>query len=235
MNNQTLAQTFANLSTPIVADALLRLKMPIRIAPPGLHAVTEGSRLAGRVLPARHYGSVDVFLEAFTHAEPGDVLVIDNGGRFDEGCIGDLTVLEARASEVSGLIVWGMHRDTAELRQIGLPVFSYGKWPSGPQRLDKRDPDALTRARFGDLDLTRADIVFADDDGCVFVAVSDVAEVMTVANTIWTTERRQAESVAAGETLRQQFGFSEYLDARAADPDYTFRQHLRKRQAAIEE
>ena len=27
-------------------------------------------------------------------AAPGDILVIDNGGRADEGCVGDLTVAE---------------------------------------------------------------------------------------------------------------------------------------------
>ena len=46
-------------------------------------------------MPARHYGSVDVFLEALSSAGPGDVLVIDNGGRTDEACIGDLVALEA--------------------------------------------------------------------------------------------------------------------------------------------
>jgi len=47
------------------------------------------SHIAGRVLPVRHYGSVDVFLEAMGMAQPGDILVIDKGGRMDEGCIGD--------------------------------------------------------------------------------------------------------------------------------------------------
>jgi 4-hydroxy-4-methyl-2-oxoglutarate aldolase len=98
----------------------------------------------------RHYGSVDVFLEAMASARPGDVLVIDNAGRLDEGCIGDLTALEAEASGLSGMVVWGAHRDTADLRQIGLPVFSYGVCPAGPRRLDTPDPDALTSASFGD-------------------------------------------------------------------------------------
>jgi 4-hydroxy-4-methyl-2-oxoglutarate aldolase len=39
--------------------------------------------MAGRVLPTRHY-SVDIFLEALTDADAGDVLVVDNGGRTDE-------------------------------------------------------------------------------------------------------------------------------------------------------
>jgi hypothetical protein len=42
--------------------------------------VVAGQRVAGRVLPAWHYGSADVFLEALGLAGAGDVLVIDNGG-----------------------------------------------------------------------------------------------------------------------------------------------------------
>jgi len=43
-------------------------------------------------------------------ARRGDVLVIDNGGRLDEGCIGDLTALEAEHCGLAGIIVWGAHR-----------------------------------------------------------------------------------------------------------------------------
>jgi 4-hydroxy-4-methyl-2-oxoglutarate aldolase len=95
METESLAHAFAELSTPLIADAALRLKVPLRISPPGIRPVTPNQRLAGPVLPVRHFGSVDVFLEAMQNARPGEVLVIDNGGRLDEGCIGDLTALEA--------------------------------------------------------------------------------------------------------------------------------------------
>ena len=73
-----MLERFAGLTTPHVADACVRAGVPVRTV--SLTAVTSG-RVAGRVLPAQHVGSVDVFLEAFDSAEPGDVLVVDNAGR----------------------------------------------------------------------------------------------------------------------------------------------------------
>jgi regulator of RNase E activity RraA len=192
-------------------------------------------RLVGPALPVRHFGSVDVFLEAMQGAHPGDVLVIDNGGRLDEGCIGDLTALEAENCGLAGIIVWGAHRDTPELREIRLPIFSYGTWPSGPQRLDTRDSSALHSARFGNFVVERSDVAFADDDGCLFVAAKHAGDPLSVAHEIWERERRQAEAIKSGRSLREQLDFARYLAKRAADPSYTFREHLRKISGAIEE
>jgi len=235
LNNAAIAEKFAKLSTPLVFDAALRLSLPIRVAPFGIRPVISGQRVAGRALPAKHFGSVDVFLEAMMSAEPGDVLVIDNNGRADEGCIGDLTTLEAKASKLAGIVIWGTHRDTPELKEIAFPVFSYGSCPSGPQRLDPRIDDALSVAEFSDFEVGRADVVFADDDGCVFVELKSVEQILTSARTIWATERKQADLIKAGHTLREQLKFADYLKKRSTDPEHTFRQHLREIGGAIEE
>jgi 4-hydroxy-4-methyl-2-oxoglutarate aldolase len=227
-------RSFADLSTPLVADACLRLSLPLRLAPPGIRPVIPGSKLAGRVAPVRHFGSVDVFLETIDASSPGDVLVIDNAGRTDEGCIGDLTVLETRAGGLAGLVVWGFHRDTAELLEIGFPVFSYGSSPAGPVRLDARTPEALSSARFGEWTVGRGDVVFADADGALFAPLEAVEKILEAARDIFTRERRQAERVRAGETLRAQLRFSDYLDRRGREPDYTLRRHLREIGGAIE-
>jgi len=235
MDNQTLMSRFADLSTPLIADACLRLNLPLRIAPVGIHPLITGSHIAGRVLPVKHYGSVDVFLEAMGMGQAGDILVIDNGGRSDEGCIGDLTTLEAQACGLAGIIVWGSHRDTAELLQIGFPVFSYGSWSSGPQRLDPRDVDALQNARFGEFNVSRDDVALADSDGVVFIPTQHVDGIIITAQSIWQTERKQAEKIRSGNKLRDQLHFDEYLAKRSNNPTLTFRQHLRNIGGAIEE
>ena len=235
MKAESLARAFAELSTPLIADAALRLKIPLRISPTGIRSVTPNQRLAGPALPVRHFGSVDVFLEAMHSAHPGEVLVIDNGGRLDEGCIGDLTALEAEHCGLAGIIVWGAHRDTPELREIRLPIFSYGTCPSGPQRLDARDSSALLSARFGSFLVEAGDVVFADDDGCVFVAGDRIDDLLRVAREIWKRERDQAEAIKSGRSLREQLEFALYLEKRTTDPGYTFRDHLRNVKGAIEE
>ncbi|MGC0313845.1 RraA family protein [Kitasatospora acidiphila] len=236
MDQETLRQRFASLSTAHVADACIRAKLPVRCAPAGMRPLEAGSKVAGRVAPARHVGSVDIFLEVFErHVAPGDVLVVDNAGRLDEACVGDLAVLEAAAAGLSGVVIWGLHRDTAELRAIGLPVFSLGALATGPQRLDARPADAVHGAELGPWRVTSDDVVLGDDDGVIVIAADRADELLTVAESIRDTERRQAERIRSGTTLRAQLRFADYLAARDLDGELTFRAHLRGIGGAIEE
>ena len=103
-------------------------------------------------------------------------------------------------------------------------------------RLDEREPEALVTAQFGPHLVSASDIAFADDDGgVVFVAAERAGQVLVTAHQIRQTERDQASRIRAGQTLRQQTAFDDYLARRAADPSYTFRRHLRRTGGAIEE
>ncbi|MET9626918.1 RraA family protein [Lentzea sp. NPDC006480] len=217
-----------DLTTAHLADACIRANIPVRTAT--LTPVVPGTKTAGRVLPARHAGSVDIFLEAIERSQPGDVLVVDNDGRTDEACVGDLIVLEAQAAGLAGVVIWGLHRDTQDIRAIGLPVFSLGTNPTGPLSLRDRAPEALSTAEVDQWTVTSDDVVFGDDDGVLFVPASEVPVVLAKAAGIRDVERAQAERVRQGESLRGQLQFGDYLAS-----GLTFREHLRKIGGAVEE
>ena len=221
-------------STPCVADACLRLEIAVRVGPPGLKPLVPGARVAGRVAPAVHAGSTDIFLEAIQNASRGDVPVIDNNGRLDEGCIGDLIAAEAHVGGLSGIVVDGVHRDTAAIRAIGIAVWSRGTWPAGPLELRRRHATALEAATCGKITVTREDAAFADEDGVVFVALTECARVIAAARDIAAREQAQAARLCAGEPLRDQLRLAEYLQKRDADPELTFRAHVSSLGKAIE-
>ena len=221
-------------TTPFIADACVQLSLPVRIGPYGFTCNFPGSRVAGPARPARHAGSVDVFLEAIAAAHQGDVLVIDNGGRTDEGCIGDLVAGEAHMSGIAGTVCWGTHRDTGAIRAIGARVWSLGTCPNGPLELRRRHATALEAANLGHVTVTLEDYVFADDDGVVVVAAADRPRIVETAIDIATREGAQAARLLGGELLRTQFDLQSYVGRRSADPSYTFREHLKSFGGAIE-
>jgi 4-hydroxy-4-methyl-2-oxoglutarate aldolase len=226
--------SFDGLMCAHVADACVRLRLPVRVGPVGIRPVVAGSRVVGRVRPVRHFGSADAFFEAFNAATSEDILVIDNGGRLDEACVGDLVILDARAAALGGVVIWGAHRDTIEIAKIGLPLFSLGAIANGPLRLDDRTPDALISARIGSFQVTGDDVVIADDDGVVFFPAAEVARVHEVAAHVRDIENAQAALIREGKTLRQQLTFDRYLERRRIEPGYSFRDHLRVSGGAIE-
>ncbi|AYY13091.1 RraA family protein [Actinobacteria bacterium YIM 96077] len=235
MDHHELRDRFATLTTAHLADACIRADVPVRCAPPSLRPMNPGDRVVGPVRPARHAGSVDVFLEACTGAAEGDVLVVDNAGRVDESCVGDLIVLEAQAAGLTGIVIWGLHRDSADIEAIGLPLFSLGRTPTGPLRLDPQPSDALTWAAVGEWTIELDDVVVGDDDGVLFIPAEQAGELFALAEKIRDTERRQTELIRAGTSLRDQLQFDAYLARRQENPALTFREHLRALGGAIEE
>ncbi len=221
-------------TTPFIADGCAVLKLPIRLGPAHLRSTRAGVQIAGRACPARHAGSTDVFLEGIAASSRGDVLVIDNGGRLDEGCIGDLVAGEAFVAGMAGIVVWGAHRDTAAIDAIGIPVWSLGTCPAGPQELRTRSPHALQAASIGHVTVTRDDVIFADADGVVVVSAADLARVIEAARDIATREQAQSARLLKGERLRDQLQLEIYVARRNADPSYTFRDHLKTLGGAIE-
>jgi 4-hydroxy-4-methyl-2-oxoglutarate aldolase len=232
--NETLIDQLSTLTTPHLADGCLRTNVPIRCAPAGLRPLVGTMQCTGRARPVRHVGSIDIFFEALQGAAPGEVLVIDNGGRLDEACIGDIVALEAKGAGIAGIVIWGLHRDSKELGEIGFPVFSLGALPTGPQRMHARPADIVSRATIGAHVVTSSDFVVADANGVLFLPEDRLDDIVAAAVGYRETEARQLEAMRTGRSFRSQVRFSEYMSRRDRDASFSFRQHLKDIEAAGE-
>ena len=94
---------------------------------------------------------------------------------------------------------------------------AHGAYPPGRVRLDGQEPEALSSACVGPQVVTAEDVVFADDDGVLFVPAGRAEEVLATTREIWETSGSR-HRIRAGETLREQTAFADYLERRAADP-----------------
>lgn len=229
-----LVQALAELSTAHVTDAYARLGATARCGPFGLQPIARGWRVAGPVQVVRHVGSVDLLLEAMSRATPGTVLLVEDLGRRDRACVGDLVAMDALGAGLAGIVIDGCHRDTEEVLAIGLPVFSLGAHPLGPLGVDDRPDDPFTECRFGEWTAVSGDVVLGDRDGVVLIGADELADVVRHARSVRDTEIEHRRRFAAGENLRTQFDFAEYLTARETNPAFTFREHLAVRSASIE-
>lgn len=232
--SERLTEQLSNLTTPHLADGCLKTNVPVRCGPSGLQPLVRSMRCVGRARPVRHVGSIDIFFEALQGATPGEILVIDNGGRLDEACVGDIVALELRTAGFTGIVIWGLHRDSKELSELDFPIFSLGALPTGPQRLNDRPTDIFDRAMVGTHVVSRGDFVVADANGVLFLPEDRLDDIIAAAITYRETEARQLKAMSAGRTYRSQVRFDEYMSRRERDASYGFRQHLKEIAAAGE-
>lgn len=225
--------TVAALPTAAIADAAVRLQLDVPSAPSAMRMLGAGHPVAGPALPVTHEGSVDAFLAVIDGAEPGAVLVVDNGGRDDEACVGDLIALEAHRAGFAAIAIWGRHRDSAQLRQIGLPIVSCGAHPYGPRRAPATSV-VRRSARLGDVLVTADDLVVLDEDGLLVVRHDRREELLALAASIHETEAAQACRMREGVSLRDQLRYGEYRERQRRQPGLTLREHLRGIGGAVE-
>ena len=93
--------------------------------PAAIKPVREGMYLQAPAFPVMTPPGDNLWLHrAVYRAQPGEVLVVDDGGGFEFGYWGEVLSTAAIARGIVGLVIAGGVRDSARLREMSFPVFS---------------------------------------------------------------------------------------------------------------
>lgn len=104
---------------------------PVAIVGPPLRHLAGGAQLCGPAVTVwTRPGDILYVLKATDLIKPGDVLVIDGGGRPDAAVIGDIAGGALAGLGCDGMVVDGAVRDLDGLNRVGLPTFAAGAHPA---------------------------------------------------------------------------------------------------------
>ncbi|AKT41542.1 RraA family protein [Chondromyces crocatus] len=174
---------FAKLSPTTFADVLSR----DRVMDHGIRPLWQPMpRLVGVAYPVGCPAGDNLMLHVALHrAPPGSVLVVQ-AGDCNWAMAGGNVCAYAQERGIAGLVVDGVVRDLAEIRENRFPVFARGVLPIPAPRRKLGTLDAPIDC--GSVRVEPGDIVVADEEGVVVVRRAEAEEVL-----------RKAEARAASE------------------------------------
>lgn len=134
MEQAKLVAEIRKMDTASISDAMDKLGIPAGLS--GVQAVIPGRKICGDVFTV-HYipcgiekGTVGDFID---DVKPGQVVVIDNGGRLYCPVWGDIMTFTAKTKDIEGTVIDGVCRDVNGIEELGYSISvskSVGKVPA---------------------------------------------------------------------------------------------------------
>ena len=198
-----LVRAYLTLSTPNVSDALDRLG--VEGAPRGILPLWAGNqKLVGRALTMKlvpvDQGTASPVLgtlEAIMAGQPGDVLVIDQGGRTDVNSLGGVATFTAVRQGLIGAVIDGVTRDVDDMKAMGFAVYAKGIIQQSIRNRCAFAGHSMP-VQLAGVTVSPGDMIMADENGVVVVPGDRAQEALEVAQGFADTEERVKDAIARG-------------------------------------
>lgn len=200
---QEIVNELKKMDTCCISDSLDRLGIHGGLE--GIKPVIPGVSICGTAFTV-HYipcgvkkGTVGDFLD---NVQPGQVVVIDNGGRTYCTVWGDLMAITATKRKVAGTVIDGVCRDIPTIKRLNYPIFTKGFYMVTGK--DRVEVDAVNvPVTVSGIQVKPGDIILGDDTGVVVIPAEKAEEVLTVAKEIAEKEALIEKELENGKTLRE--------------------------------
>jgi len=201
--SKDLAEKFKKMDTTSVSDALDRLG--IKGGCQGILPQVSGIKMVGTAFTVRYRpcgmakGTVGDFLD---DVQPGQVVVLDNGGRMFGTVWGDIMTVYAQKRGVAGTVIDGVCRDLPRILETRYPIYTRGRYMvTGKDRVEVDGVNVPVSV--SDVHVRPDDLLVGDDSGVVVVPYDRAEEVLRAAQEIDEAERKILEMLEKGITLRE--------------------------------
>ena len=182
------------------ADALRSLGKAFQSVDGGIRPLCDVARISGPAFTVRCYpGATWALEQALELALPGDVLLVDAGGRDDLIVMGGLMAQRAKTRGLAGAIVDGAVRDVDEIAAIDWPVFSRHICPRAGTHAHVGEWQ--TTICCGRVPISPGDWIVADRSGITVVPANLYEQTAAEAAAIMERETIIAGYLRSGESL----------------------------------
>lgn len=162
-----------------------------------LHQVIPGSRAAGPARTVRcAQGDILMVHAAMDRLDAGDVLVLTMPEPEPVALLGELLATQAKVKGAAAVLVDAAVRDTEDLRELGLPVWTRWIRVHGANRTEVGAIDEPVE--IGGASIAPGDAVVLDSDGAVIVARERIGDVLTASQDRAENEREKREQFRSG-------------------------------------
>jgi len=165
-----------------------------------LKPVDYRMKLCGPAFTVKSSPRDNIMLQlAINYARPGDIIVVSAGEYEEAGSFGDVLANACLAKGIGGLVTDTGVRDTLQLRELGLPVFSLSTCIKGTVKETLRTTnDSII---VGGEIIHPGDVIVGDADGLVVVRRDEVADVAKLSQAREDAEAGYIAAYKAGKSV----------------------------------
>ena len=164
---------------------------------------------AGQTPSKSHIG-----IKAIVSAAKGDIIVIDNGGRKDVSCWGEILSYAAKSQGVSGVVIDGAFRDIDDIKLLGFPVYARGVVPvTARKRIMEIETNTIIQC--GGVQVRPGDFIMADGNGVVIIPLEKFNEVLKKAEELFNKEQAMIREIKEGspiDVVDKKYGYEKMID-----------------------
>ncbi|TBU71444.1 4-hydroxy-4-methyl-2-oxoglutarate aldolase [Pseudomonas daroniae] len=180
---------------------------------PKIRAHFENVRIVGTAVTVKMPGADGGILHyAMGCARPGDFLVVDRCGESVTAAMGGAMAYAAKQAGIAGIVIDGYVTDLGEIRQHGVPVWSWGA-SAITTRVKGEEGEFCTAVQCGGVVVRPGDAVIADENGIVILPPAQALTLARRAIEFQENEKHTLAHLAQGEKFPDVVGSRPLIDA----------------------